>query len=61
MNLQEFFLKFQGEKFDGVKEMTSAFNELKVVERKAFLKELSGEEYKNDIVNISLHFFLKDV
>lgn len=42
MNLQEFFLKFQGEKFDGVKEMTSAFNELKVVERKAFLKELSG-------------------
>lgn len=43
MNLQENFLKFQGGKFDGVKEMTSAFNELKVIERKAFLNELNGK------------------
>lgn len=36
MSLQVFFLKFQSKKFDSVKEMTTAFNELEVVERKVF-------------------------
>ncbi len=45
------FLDFQGKKFDSIKEMTSEFNALKVVERKAFLKELNGK-----VVNICENF-----